>query len=207
MPSTNGLRSTGLPSGSCGRGEEIRAAQFKISDDNATTAALVKPCDRTLVNGGSPRKYDAGPQMVSPAGSIFDGETLADFVHALVERIEARVDGAVVEIKDVATGKEREDPMMVLDIAEHRLDGLAHECGHAPHNVHVLPPGTLVSAHRLSLRRWRPNCGEPSTAPQRRVAARGSGAAKRLRAWQNSAKSAASHLTSICRSGPAHAFR
>src|ERR1700750_2499916 len=108
--------------------------------------------------------------MVSPARSIFDGEALADFVDAFVERIEPRVDRTVVKIEDVAAREEREDPMVMLNIVENRLDGLAHECDHAPHNVHCnFLPARFVSRRRRSLRTWRP-LSEPSMAPPLRVA-------------------------------------
>jgi hypothetical protein len=115
--------------------------------------------------------------MVSLTRSIFDGQPLADFVDALVERIEPRVDGAVVELEDVAAGKECEDPVMMLDITKNRLDGLADECDHAPHKFHCsfLPAG-FVFARRSSpaqfsqsIRRPLP---EPSMGPLRRVAGR-----------------------------------
>src|SRR3954454_17766141 len=91
-------------------------------------------------------RYEPYPTMVSLARSIFDGHPLADFVDALVERIEPRVNGAVVEIEDVTAGKEREDPMMMLDIAENRLDRLADECDHAPHKFHCISSRPALSS-------------------------------------------------------------
>src|SRR5438445_8559412 len=121
---------------SCARYPQKRTTQSKIFCNNATTAALVKPCGSALVNGSSQRRYELSPHMVSRARSIFDGEALADFVHALVERIEPRMNRTVMEIEDVAAGEEREDPVVMLDITEDRLDGLANECDHAPHKFH-----------------------------------------------------------------------
>src|SRR3954469_17557074 len=126
-------------------------------------------------------RYGARPMMVSFTRSIFDGEPLADFVNALVQCIEPRVNGAVVEIEDVSTGEEREYPMMMLDIAKNRLDRLADECDHAPHKFHCIPPGRLcrrppeISAPDGPL-------PEPSMAPLLRVADRSTMAAKLIAA-------------------------
>ena len=84
--------------------------------------------------------------MVSFARSIFDGKPLADFVDTPVKRIEPRVNGAVVEIEDVTAGKEREYPMMMLDIAKNRLDRLPDEGDHAPHKFHCISSRPALSS-------------------------------------------------------------
>src|SRR2546430_10997100 len=96
-----------------------------------------------------------------------DGEPLGVFVDRPVKRIEPRVNGAVVEIEDVTACKECEDPMMMLDIAENRLDDLAHECDHTPHKFHCISSrpasssaaGDLAPDGRCRNLAW-PTCSE-----------------------------------------------
>jgi hypothetical protein len=122
-----------LDVGSLARQRRPPARQI-VTIDQAICAEFVER--GVIVNGSSQATYERNQQMISRARSILDGETLADFVNALVERIEPRMNRTVMEIEDVAAGEEREDPMVMLDIAKDSLDGLADECDHAPHKFH-----------------------------------------------------------------------
>jgi hypothetical protein len=66
---------------------------------------------------------------------------------------------------------------MVLDIAKDRLDGLANERDHAPHEFHRISSRQALSSAARDLCARRPFL-EPSMAPLLRVAARGTVTAK-----------------------------
>jgi hypothetical protein len=61
--------------------------------------------------------------------SILDGRPLANSVDPLVDRIEPRMDGAIMEMEDIAQGGEAEDPVMAFDITQHRLDHMTGRKG------------------------------------------------------------------------------
>ncbi len=44
--------------------------------------------------------------------------------------------GAVVEVEDVAEGKQSENPVMAFDIGQHRLDRVADKGDNAQQRVH-----------------------------------------------------------------------
>jgi hypothetical protein len=75
----------------------------------------------------------------SPSLSILDRETLPDFIHALVERVEARVKATVVKIKNIAPGQKAENPVMALDVKQHRFDCVTDEDKNTQHCVHRIP--------------------------------------------------------------------
>src|ERR1700761_6501512 len=101
------------------------ASSAKATDENATMAnrpAATKPGNGAL--------------------SIFNGEPLPDLVEALLQRVEALMHGAVVQIEQIAGGEEAEDPVVALDIEQHGLDRMANESKDAPHNVHIHTPAS-----------------------------------------------------------------
>src|SRR5450432_1458018 len=71
--------------------------------------------------------------------SIFDGEPLPDFVDPLLHGIEPRMQGAVVQIEDIAKAKKAENPVMALDVRQHRLDRMADKGENAQQRVHGTP--------------------------------------------------------------------
>jgi hypothetical protein len=75
-----------------------------------------------------------------PERSILDRETLADFIDALVERVEARVNGPVMKIKYIAARQKSENPVVRLHVDEHLLDPVTHGNNHIPQDVHRTPP-------------------------------------------------------------------
>src|SRR5258708_2796569 len=95
--------------------------------------------DRCLALRGKRR---SAPQP----SSIFDGEPLPDFVDPLFERVEPGMQGAVVEIEDIAKGKQSENPVVAFDISQHRFDRMADKGDNAQQRVHVTPfPAKLIS--------------------------------------------------------------
>ena len=72
--------------------------------------------------------------------SIFERETLPDFVNLLLERVKTGMHGAVMQVEQVARDQEAENPVMGLDIAQHRLDRMAYESKNAPNSVHLGTP-------------------------------------------------------------------
>ena len=91
---------------------------------------------------GSIRSGEARPRPgEAQDGSVFDRKPLPHFVDPLVQRIEARVQGAVVQVEDVAERREAEDPVMGLDIVQHRFDRMANEGKDTQHHVHRISPG------------------------------------------------------------------
>jgi hypothetical protein len=79
------------------------------------------------------------------APSIFDRETLADFVDPPVERVEARMNGAVVKVKHISRREKSEDPVVRFYVDEHLLDPVAHGNNTVPQDVHrTLPPKKVM---------------------------------------------------------------
>ena len=77
--------------------------------------------------------FAAGP-------SILDGETLADFVDPPVERVEARMNGAVVKVKYISAREKSQNPVVRFHVGEHLLDPVAHGNNTVPQDVHRTPP-------------------------------------------------------------------
>src|SRR5205814_9241753 len=71
--------------------------------------------------------------------SIFDGEPLPDFVDPLLDGVEPRMQGTVVEIEDVAEGNQSENPVMAFDIGQHSLDRTADKGDNAQQRIHDTP--------------------------------------------------------------------
>src|SRR6266568_761618 len=112
--------------------------------------------------------------------SVIDGKALPDFIDPLVERIEARMKTAVVEIEHVADQEQPEDPVMALHIGEYRLDHVAEPGENTQYDIHRIPPagenerfeayhaGPRACSRRQPLpcpRRSRPTCN-PCSRPR-----------------------------------------
>ncbi len=111
--------------------------------------------------------------------SVIDGKALPDFIDPLVERIEARMKTAVVEIEHVADQEQPEDPVMALHIGEYRLDHVAEPGENTQYDIHRIPPagenerfeayhaGPKACSRRQPLpcpRRSRPTCNPCKTS-------------------------------------------
>jgi hypothetical protein len=72
--------------------------------------------------------------------SIFDGETLPDFIDPFLERVQARVKASIVKVKYIAAGQEPENPMVSFDVDEHLLDRVTDKNQNVPQNIHRIPP-------------------------------------------------------------------
>jgi len=83
--------------------------------------------------------YEAMTVEESPP-SIFDGEPLPDFIDPLVERVEARVNGSVVEVENIPAGQNSEDPVMRFHVDEHLLNRVTDKNSNVPQDVHRIPP-------------------------------------------------------------------
>jgi hypothetical protein len=102
--------------------------------------------------------------------SILDGETLPDFVEALFERVEASMKRTVVEIEDIAKREQSEDPVMALDVDQHRLDRVTDESNDTQQDVHrALPIPTriprLILPDRTILRELRKSAAARTHIP------------------------------------------
>jgi hypothetical protein len=71
--------------------------------------------------------------------SIFDRETLSDFIDPLVERIEARMDGPVVKVKYISARQKSENPVVRFHVDEDLLDRVTHGNNNVPQDVHRIP--------------------------------------------------------------------
>ena len=82
--------------------------------------------------------------------SILDGKAFPDFVEALFERVEASMKRAIVEIENIAEREQSEDPVMALDINQHRLDRVSDESKDTQQVVHrTLPIPTRIPKFNL----------------------------------------------------------
>jgi hypothetical protein len=84
-------------------------------------------------------KPSRGP-AIKRAPSIFDGETLPDFIDPLVERIEPRVQASVLKIKKIADRQKPEKPVVAFDVDDHLFDRVTDGNDDVPHGVHHVPP-------------------------------------------------------------------
>jgi hypothetical protein len=69
------------------------------------------------------------------APSIFDGEAFPDFIDALVERIEARVNGPVVKVENIPSGQKSENPVMGFHVDEYLFNRVTDGNNNVPHDV------------------------------------------------------------------------
>jgi hypothetical protein len=75
-----------------------------------------------------------------PNRSIFNGETLPDFIHPLVQRIKSGVKASVVKVKNVPKCEKSENPVVSFHVNEYLLDPVSDRNNNVPQNVHRIPP-------------------------------------------------------------------
>jgi len=75
-----------------------------------------------------------------PNRSIFNGETLPDFIHPLVQRIKSGVKASVVKVKYVPDCEKSENPVVSFHVNEYLLDRVSDRNNNVPQNVHRIPP-------------------------------------------------------------------
>ena len=71
--------------------------------------------------------------------SIFNRETLPDFIYSLVQRIKSGVKGSVVKVKDVPDNQKSENPVVGFHIDQYLLDPATDGNNNVPQNVHRIP--------------------------------------------------------------------
>jgi len=71
--------------------------------------------------------------------SIFNGETLPDFIHPLVQRIKPGVKASVVKVKYVPDCEKSENPVVSFHVNEYLLDRVTDRNNNVPQNVHRIP--------------------------------------------------------------------
>jgi hypothetical protein len=86
----------------------------------------VRSVSRERKNGG-----EAFAHRQYFTASIFDGEPLPDFIDPFFDRVEPRMQGAIVKIENIAEGKKPKNPVMALDIRQYRLDRMADQADRA----------------------------------------------------------------------------
>jgi hypothetical protein len=77
-----------------------------------------------------------GGRRLQPNASIFDGETLPDFIDPSVQRIEPGVERLVVKIKNIAAGQQPENPVVALYVVEDLLDRMANGNNNSQQDIH-----------------------------------------------------------------------
>src|ERR1700751_2910123 len=93
----------------------------------------------------------AAPVLLIWRCSIFDGEPLPDLIDPLVQRIEARVQGTIMQVENIAERHDAKDPVMGLDVAQHRFDHMADEEEDTQHHVHCISPGGSLIPEKTGL--------------------------------------------------------
>jgi hypothetical protein len=74
-----------------------------------------------------------------PGPSIFDGETLPDFIDPFVKCVEACVKTSVVKIKYVSHGQKSENPVVRFHVHQNQLNRVTDENNNVPQDVHRIP--------------------------------------------------------------------
>ena len=95
---------------------------------------------------GIGRRHDAWPNR-----SIFDGETLPDFIDPPVEGIEPCVQASVVKVEYVPASQKSENPVMRFHIEQHLLDGMTDSNYNVPQDVHRIPRSKREDYHDRKL--------------------------------------------------------
>ncbi len=75
-----------------------------------------------------------------PNPSIFDGESLPDFIHTLVQRIESCVKASVVKVKYISTCEKSENPVVSFHVDQYLLNPVTDKNNNVPQHVHRIPP-------------------------------------------------------------------
>src|ERR1700676_5085771 len=84
---------------------------------------------------------------ISARASIFDGETLPDFIDPPVEGIEPCVQASVVKVEYVPASQKYENPVMRFHIEQHLLDGMTDSNYNVPQDVHRIPRSKREDYH------------------------------------------------------------
>src|SRR5260370_9425712 len=82
------------------------------SSDGAAASDSQRGGIGQLVNGIAEHDWS------QPNPSIFNGETLPDFIYSLVQRIKSGVKASVVKVKYVPTSEKSETPVMSFHVDE-----------------------------------------------------------------------------------------
>ena len=78
--------------------------------------------------------------LSKPRPSRFDGETLPDFIHPLVQRIKSCVEASVVKVKYVAGGQKSKNPVVSFHVDHKLLDRMTDKNNNVPQYVHRIAP-------------------------------------------------------------------
>jgi hypothetical protein len=109
-------------------GRDAAAASFDMSRSRGSVCA---PC------AVDARKRAVQSDADQP--SIFNGQTLSDFIDPLVERIEAGMKASVLQVENIAKAQKSENPVVTFHIDEHLLDRVTGRSENTPQSVHRIP--------------------------------------------------------------------
>ena len=72
--------------------------------------------------------------------SIFNGETLPDFIYSLVQRIKSGVKTSVVKVKYISGCQKSENPVVSFHVDQYLLDRVTDKNNNVPQDVHRIFP-------------------------------------------------------------------